>query len=108
NSPAVEAAEVSVVAMEASLRRHYPDRFKRSAARARWASRPLSPVQPELPYLFSLKCDHVLTSLSACHPVASRGRARPARSTPSPAQLGEQNGINRGTPGSSGSWLDEA
>jgi hypothetical protein len=28
-------SEVSVVAMAASLRRHYPDRFKRSAARAR-------------------------------------------------------------------------
>jgi hypothetical protein len=49
NSPEDEVTDVLAVAMVASLRRHYPVRFQRSAARARAGSHPLSPVQPELP-----------------------------------------------------------
>ena len=49
NSPEDEVTDVLAVAMVASLRRHYPVRFGRSAARAPAGSHPLSPVQPELP-----------------------------------------------------------
>jgi hypothetical protein len=49
NSLEGEETDVCAVAMVASLRRHYPVRFQRSAARAPAGSHPLSPVPPELP-----------------------------------------------------------